>query len=313
MAEFKTWTVTKPYINLHCALGEAPYYEPSTNTLRFVDIKKKRLHTLSLSAPIADPENPGDALHTLELDTPVGVTADIEGVDPSQKILVGYKRGVAVLDRKTGQYELLKRFYDSEANDERLRSNDGTVDAQGRFWIGTMNDFWVGAPQAEGNLFRFSSDLARSELRSGLIIPNGIGWSLDEKTLYFTHSAEHQIYAFDYAPSTGDISNERVFYKHPTKGEPDGFAIDVEGNLWQCVYGEGKVLRINPKGEVTGEIKMPCSNITCPAFMGTELWITTAAEEGEELSGGLFKVDVGVAGLPPNQFKADEVVLKKIL
>lgn len=72
-------------------------------------------------------------------------------------------------------------------------------------------------------------------------------------------------------------------------------------------------MRINPKGEVTGEIRMPCSNITCPVFMGTELWITTAAEEGEELSGGLFKVDVGITGSKPNLFKADEAVLKKIL
>lgn len=150
MSEIETWTVTRPYINLHCALGEAPYYEASTNTLRFVDIKKNRLYTLSLAANISDPEKPGDALHTLELDMPVGVTADIEGVDPSKKILVGGKHGVAVLDRETGKYELLKRFYDSETNDKRLRSNDGTVDAQGRFWIGTMNDFWVGEPQAEG-------------------------------------------------------------------------------------------------------------------------------------------------------------------
>jgi len=81
---------------------------------------------------------------------PVGVTADIEGVDSKKKILVGGKSGVYILDRETGKTVLLKRFYDSEDNDKRLRSNDGAVDPQGRFWIGTMNDFWVGAPQAEG-------------------------------------------------------------------------------------------------------------------------------------------------------------------
>ena len=148
MTEYKIWEVHKPWLNLHCGLGEAPYFEAATNTLRFVDIKKRKLHTVGLA------EGPR-SLKTLDLEMPVGVTADIEGVDSSRKILVGGKDGVYVLDRETGKFELLKRFYETEERDQRLRSNDGAIDPQGRFWIGTMNDFWVGEPQAEGkcNLF----------------------------------------------------------------------------------------------------------------------------------------------------------------
>lgn len=143
MAGVKTWTVTEPYLNIHCGLGEGPYYERDTNTLRFVDIKKKKLHTVDLSK---GPES----LKTLQFDMPVGVTADIEGVDPSKKILIGGKSGIYVLDRVAEKWVLLKKFYDTEEKDERLRSNDGAIDPQGRFWVGTMNDFWVGEPQAEG-------------------------------------------------------------------------------------------------------------------------------------------------------------------
>jgi hypothetical protein len=153
MAGIKTWTVTEPYLNIHCGLGEGPYYEAATNTLRFVDIKKKRLHTVDLS------KGP-DSLKTLQFDMPVGVTADIDGVDPSKKILIGGKSGVYVLDRVAEKWELLKRFYDTEENDERLRSNDGAIDPQGRFWIGTMNDFWVGPPQAEGECSFYYFDFA---------------------------------------------------------------------------------------------------------------------------------------------------------
>jgi len=145
MADFQTWTVKEPWINLHCGLGEAPYFEPATNTLRFVDIKKHQLHTFNLA------EGPS-SLKTLDLGMPVGVTADIEGVDPAKKILVGGKSGIYILDRETGKSDLLKRFYDTQERDERLRSNDGAVDPEGRFWIGTMNDFWVGEPKAEGKL-----------------------------------------------------------------------------------------------------------------------------------------------------------------
>lgn len=143
MSSIQTWTVTEPYVNPHCGLGEAPFYEPSTNTLRFVDIKKKRLHTINLRVGPS-------SLTTLQLDIPVGVTADIEGIDCTDRILVGGKSGIYVLRRSDGEMKLLKRFYDSEENDERLRSNDGAVDPKGRFWIGTMNDFWVGKPQSEG-------------------------------------------------------------------------------------------------------------------------------------------------------------------
>ena len=143
MTEYKIWKVHEPWLNLHCGLGEAPYFEAATNTLRFVDIKKRKLHTVALA------EGPR-SLKTLDLEMPVGVTADIEGVDSSRKILVGGKDGVYILDRETGKFELLKRFYETEERDQRLRSNDGAIDPQGRFWIGTMNDFWVGEPQAEG-------------------------------------------------------------------------------------------------------------------------------------------------------------------
>jgi len=143
MPEIQKWKITEPYLNLHCGLGEAPFYEEDTNTLRFVDIKKKQLHTFSLA------EGP-ESLKTLQLDMPVGVTADIEGVDGRERILVGGKHGIAVLERGTGEYKYLNRFYDDQGRDDRLRSNDGAVDSKGRFWIGTMNDFHVGTPQPEG-------------------------------------------------------------------------------------------------------------------------------------------------------------------
>lgn len=141
--QIQKWKITEPYLNLHCQLGEAPFHEVATNTLRFVDIKKKQLHTFSLD------EGP-KSLQTLQLDMPVGVTADIEGVDPKERILVGGKEGIAVLERGMGTYVYLKRFYDEGGREDRLRSNDGAVDSRGRFWVGTMNDFHVGTPGPEG-------------------------------------------------------------------------------------------------------------------------------------------------------------------
>lgn len=143
---FQEWRVTEPYLDLHCQLGEGPYFEKATNSLRFVDIKNKEIHTVSLT------EGPG-SLKTLKLDVAPTVTANIEGLDHQDKILVGLKYGLALLDRKTGRYEYLTRFAtdDAEAKAaERTRSNDGAVDPHGRFWLGTMTDFGLGDFKPEG-------------------------------------------------------------------------------------------------------------------------------------------------------------------
>lgn len=135
------WHVSEPYLETHCSLGEGPYHEPATNTLRFVDIKKKQLHSVSLT------EGPS-SLKTLQFEESVTVTADIEGRDPQETVVVGAKQGLAVLDRKTGRYEYVSKF--GEEKGERIRSNDGVVDPNGRFWLGTMTDFGLGAFQPEG-------------------------------------------------------------------------------------------------------------------------------------------------------------------
>lgn len=144
MAEIQSlqqWSASEPYLETHCSLGEGPYYEPGTNTLRFVDIIKQRLHTVSLT------EGPS-SLKTLQFSEAITVTADIEGRDPQASLLVGAKQGLAVLDRKTGQYEYVTKFEDEKG--DRIRSNDGVVDPNGRFWLGTMTDFNRGPFQPEG-------------------------------------------------------------------------------------------------------------------------------------------------------------------
>lgn len=135
------WTVDAPWLDLHCALAEGPFYEKETNSIRFVDIKKKHLHTISLAKGVS-------SLETTQLDICPTVTADIEGIDSKDRILLGVKYGLAILDRKEGTYEMLARFNDP--NNERLRSNDGAADPHGRFWIGSMTDFGQGEFQPEG-------------------------------------------------------------------------------------------------------------------------------------------------------------------
>ncbi|GAB1320510.1 rRNA-processing protein cgr1 [Madurella fahalii] len=295
------WQAGAPYLDMHCSLGEGPYYEPTTETLRFVDIKKKQLHTVSVT------DGPS-SLKTLQFEEAVTVTADVEGRDPSETVLIGAKQGLALLDRKSGKYEYLTKL--PEVKPERIRPNDGAADPKGRFWLGTMTDFGLGPFQPEGSLYLFPNGRTVTRSRAGLTIPNSVGWSPDGRTMYFTHSTARMVFAWDFAAEDGSLSNERVFYRHDGPGEPDGFRVDVDGNLWHAVYGEGRVLKISPEGRLVGEIILPTRNITCVEFVGEELFITTAGDdegegESKRLGGGVWRVNVGVRGTERFRFRLE--------
>ncbi|KAL6925155.1 hypothetical protein ACHAPO_002102 [Fusarium lateritium] len=298
-ADIQQWTIEKPWLETHCLLGEGPFFEKSTDTLRFVDIRNKRLHYVKVA------EGPS-SLRTVQLDVCPTVTANIAGVDPQERIALGVKYGLAIFDVKKETYELIQPF--GEPANERLRSNDGGVDPLGRFWLGTMTDFGLGPFKPEGAVYLMDSKSREVKLPD-MTIPNTPGWSPDGKTLYVTHSSAREIFAFDFDTGSGEISNKRVFYTHNGSGEPDGFRVDVDGFIWHAVYGEGRVIRIDPKtAEIVGEVKVPTKNTTCVQFVGTELVITTAEDdEGEgtsrEYGGHVFKVDVGIQGLELHEFK----------
>ena len=146
MPDIKKYKITEPYLDLHCGLGEAPFWEKDRGTLRFVDIMKNNLY-------FVDPKAGPSSLKKWDLDFNIGTTANIEGND--KEFIFGGKRGYGIMNRETGESRWIKEMWnDDEKKDDgggkpgiagltrqqRMRSNDGAVDAKGRYWVGSMND-----------------------------------------------------------------------------------------------------------------------------------------------------------------------------
>ncbi|ANB11930.1 hypothetical protein AWJ20_157 [Sugiyamaella lignohabitans] len=185
-----------------------------------------------------------------------------------------------------------------------------------------MFDF--GAPNnKDGKLYRYDAKSSKVEvIADGLQIPNGIGFSPDNKVMYFIDSLTHFIFKFDYDVATGELSNRREFIR-VDPGEPDGMTTSKDGHLWVAVWGQSSVLRYSPEGELVEVYKFPAERTSCPTFAGPnfdELIVTTASlvhadeEETEEkknkingtngyakdFGGTIFRVKVDVSGIPSN-------------
>ena len=99
--------------------------------------------------------------------------------------------------------------------------------------------------------------------------PNGLAFSPDENKLYVVASRaepHRTILTYDVA-ADGKLSNGKVLIDANAGGSPDGFRVDVDGNLW-CGWGMGNddldgVRIFNAKGKLIGHISLPerCANL----------------------------------------------------
>jgi sugar lactone lactonase YvrE len=184
--------------------------------------------------------------------------------------------------------------------------NDGEVDPSGRFWAGTME---LGAAPGRGSLYRLGPRGEVTRVLAGVSISNGLGWSPDERTLYYIDSPTQRIDAYDYDRSSGAIANRRTVAEiDPASGLPDGLAVDAEGCLWVALWGGSSLHRYTPDGRLDRAVALPVSQVTSCAFGGPdldELYVTSAwvgLEEREPAAGGLFRLRPGVRGLPARRF-----------
>jgi gluconolactonase len=141
---------------------------------------------------------------------------------------------------------------------------------------------------------------------NGLAFPNGIALAADGRTLYVAESARNRILKFEVRPD-GTLGPHSLFAELPRKSgqqianEPDGIALDRDGNLFVAHYGmrqvqvlapDGRVLRSYPAGNLT------TSNVAFGGPTGSELYVTGALADERTSKGALFRLDLpGVRGL----------------
>jgi gluconolactonase len=112
--------------------------------------------------------------------------------------------------------------------------------------------------------------------------PNGLAFSPDESILYVVASRAdpREIRAYDVVGGR-KLANGRVFI-NAAGGSPDGFRVDLDGNLW-CGWGMGTdeldgVRIFNKAGAPIGQIRLPerCANLCFGGRHRNRLFMTAS-------------------------------------
>jgi gluconolactonase len=180
--------------------------------------------------------------------------------------------------------------------------NDVVCKSDGSIWFTDPSfgilGWYEGAkadPELPTNVYRWDGSL--SVVAEGINQPNGLAFSPDESILYIVESraVPRKILAYD-VKGGRTLANRRVLIDAGPAGTPDGFRVDVDGNLW-CGWGMGAealdgVHVFNPDGRLIGRIELPerCANVCFGGVHRNRLFMAATTS--------LYSLYVNTQGVP---------------
>jgi len=189
---------------------------------------------------------------------------------------------------------------------KRLSSpNDLIVKSDGSIWFtdppfGISGNYegYKAEPELGQNVYRLDPETGSATVVADDVLgPNGLAFSPDESRLYIVESRgtpTRKILEFDVGSDGTTIDNKRVLID-AENGTPDGFRVDVDGNLW-CGWGMGSdeldgVMIFAPDGSPIGRIALPerCANLCFGGRANSRLFMAS--------SQSVYALYVNVAGV----------------
>ncbi len=183
--------------------------------------------------------------------------------------------------------------------------NDIVVKSDGSIWFtdppfGILGNYegYRAEPELGQNVYRLDPETGHATVVADDILgPNGLAFSPDESKLYIVESRgepHRKILEYAVNPDGVSISGKQVLID-AGDGTPDGFRVDVLGNLW-CGWGMGSkdldgVMIFAPDGSPIGRIALPerCANLCFGGRANSRIFMAS--------SHSLYALYVNVAGV----------------
>jgi sugar lactone lactonase YvrE len=189
-----------------------------------------------------------------------------------------------------------------------MRFNDGRCDPSGRMWIGTMV-MDMGKADNSGGLYCLDERGLTGPYVESLFTPNGLAFSPDGNTLYFSdsHPMSQKIWRCQIELTMGTLSNRSLFVDMTDlPGRPDGAAMDDRGHYWICGNDAGLVHCFDTAGRCIESLPVPFPKPAMCAFGGVDfqtLFVTSIVPGNKALdttgqSGQVVSTHLPHRGLP---------------
>lgn len=290
-------------LKIEAELGEHPIWSAEEGCLYWLDIERSTINRF-------DPETGQNKAWTL----------------PAKPgCFVFREDGTAIIAARDGFYNMnfasgsIERVVPAK-HPAAMRYNDGRADRQGRLWVSTVRDDMNLTETDDNGWFRLD-ETGLEQMLFSVGIPNGTAFSPDGKTMYRAQTWSRRIFCYDYDPTTGIPSNERVFATVPDQyGMPDGATVDDQGAYWVAIAAPpggaaatGGVARFTPDGKLDRYVDFPVPMVTMVAFGGSDLstlYVTTARLEMfmpgrvPPGAGDLYTIETDFRGAPESRFRA---------
>src|SRR5882724_5024774 len=155
--------------------------------------------------------------------------------------------------------------------------NDIVCKSDGSIWFtdppfGILGNYegHVAKPELPTNVYRWDPKTQKLAVAAGDVNrPNGLAFSPDESKLYVIEAGATPriVKVYDVVDGGTKLAKGRTFLQAETGGTPDGFRLDVDGNLWMG-WGMGSealdgVNVFNSEAKLIGRIDLPerCANV----------------------------------------------------
>ena len=279
------------------SVGENPLFDARANRLYWIDVRETPgIHARDMSSGVEKRWPMAEDIGSIALTT-------------GARLIVGLRSGFAFFDPGTGA---LEPIVDPEPGLPHNRLNDGKCDPSGRYWCSSMNPE---SGLAEGSLYVLDHDLSCRRMHGSYFTPNGLAWSLDGRTMYFSDTRRGAIYTFPFDVAAGTLGERQVFADlGALPGGPDGATVDCDHGLWSAHVDDGCLIRYDADGRMERIVRLPVTKPTACTFGGPgyrQLFVTTATRgldadqlREEPMAGRVLVLDVGFSGVPPVAFDA---------
>ena len=277
-----------------CYIGEGPIYNEWEDRLYFTNGKLREICIYDMKTGVLTARS-----------VPAWVSAI--AFDRQHRLLLSHTKGVHIL----GDEDTLLPLYDEEKYSIK-RAGDMKVGPDGALYVGTISEKFLGiSDKADGKLYRISQDGEVEILLDGLLLSNGLDWSIDEKKLYHADTGTALIKEYNFDKNTGKIafSGRQVCVEGV-----DGLTISQDNDLYvSCAWRkcldvvDGQTFAVKERILLENTFPMSC------AFCGKEmnvLAITTASDTAElgqdESAGFTHLMRMAVKGRMPYLYGKNE-------